>query len=55
MTNVEIIRLRRQMQRRIRAVVAERRMTRHTAPDSTDELDPGPDPTGSPLRQPIEG
>ncbi|MDG4784631.1 hypothetical protein O7626_01550 [Micromonospora sp. WMMD1102] len=32
MTSGEIIRLRRQMQRRIRAVVAERRMARNAAP-----------------------
>ncbi|MGX7670017.1 hypothetical protein [Plantactinospora sp. DSM 117369] len=42
MTSGEIIRLRRQMQRRIRAVVAERRMARNAAPIGAID-DPGPD------------
>ncbi|WP_199853617.1 MULTISPECIES: hypothetical protein [unclassified Plantactinospora] len=42
MTSGEIIRLRRQMQRRIRAVVAERRMARNAAPAGAID-DPGPD------------
>ncbi|MFY1675316.1 hypothetical protein ACN27G_36195 [Plantactinospora sp. WMMB334] len=41
MTNGEIIRLRRQMQRRIRAVVAERRLARTAAPVGADDGEPG--------------
>ncbi|GIG85843.1 hypothetical protein [Plantactinospora endophytica] len=41
MTSGEIIRLRRQMQRRIRAVVAERRMARNAAPIGADDSEPG--------------
>ncbi|WP_199736408.1 hypothetical protein [Micromonospora sp. HM5-17] len=55
MTNGEIARLRRQMQRRIRAVVAERRMARYAAPTGADEPDQGPEPGQTHLPQPIEG
>jgi hypothetical protein len=43
MTNGDIARLRRQMQRRIRAVVAERRLARHAAPAGAEDGDQGPD------------
>ena len=43
MTNGEIMRLRRQMQRRIRAVVAERRMARQSLPVRPHDGDPAPE------------
>jgi|GEM_PF-1462938 hypothetical protein len=55
MTNGEIIRFRRQMQRRIRAVVAERRLARHVASPGADELEQGPETGQTHLPQPIEG
>ncbi|MGI5214184.1 hypothetical protein [Plantactinospora sp. CA-290183] len=45
MTNGEIVRLRRQMQRRIRAVVAERRMARQGMSPWDDDGEQGPDGT----------
>ncbi|MFC6014836.1 hypothetical protein ACFP2T_01315 [Plantactinospora solaniradicis] len=55
MTNGEIVRLRRQMQRRIRAVVAERRMARHVTPAGADDGDHGPETAESRTPQHING
>ena len=48
-TNNERIRIRRQMQRRIRDVVAERRRTRLLETSPEPPTDPAPDPHLSPL------